>query len=198
MKKQLFSIALGVLMVSALLSGCGKNENSSEVSGSQSTTASDMDSSLSEGFDWETVKQNITIDGKKIDFPFSVNDLGGDYEINNVIDWGEKNCQGLVVKKDEKETWVCTLYFDDYSAEDYNDNVKCTSIMFANSLTVQDIGVGTAKEEADKVFGQPYKTDEKTLYYLSKNGTERIDVCYDPDTDKVTEVDIFLNFKEEE
>ena len=186
-----------MLMCSAV--GCGADKSTSS-----STPESKSDSSLSEAstgsFDWNEVKNDITLDGKKIDFPFSVNDLGEGYEMSNVTDdfFGENNCHGLVEKTDENgaSSWICTLFFDNLKSDEYNDDIKCSRITAAQTLTVQGIGRDSSLEDAEKLFGKPYKKDDITAFYLSKNGTERIEINYDSETNKVKGVEITLNFKE--
>lgn len=204
MKKQVFINVLCILIAAGALSGCEKKENVSDVSSSESIVVTNSDTSsdgMSEGFDWETVKKDITLDGMKIDFPFSVNDLGEGYEIPYVTDdlMGENSCFGTVEKQGEytSET-ICTVFFDEIKSDKYNDDVKCSSIAFADSLTVQGIKIGSSIEDAEKLFGKPNKSDDVTKYYLSKSGKERIELYYDSETNKVTEVQLTLNPKEDE
>ena len=186
-----------MLMCSAV--GCGADK-----SNSSSTSESKSDSSLSEAstgsFDWNEVKNDITLDGKKIDFPFSVNDLGEGYKMKYIYDsaFGDKSCSGEVVmiNPDGSESTSCYLIFDDLTADEYNDDVKCSSISNPKDLSVQGIGEGSSLEEAEKIFGKPYKKDEIFAFYLSTTGNERIELKYDTETDKVKTVYITLNFKE--
>ena len=187
-------------MVSALLSGCGKNEKPSDLSESQPASAADSDQSLSEGFDWETIRHNITLDGRKIDVPFSVNDLGEGYGISTINDdlFGENSCYGTVEKPGEYTSEsVCMVFFDGIKADSYNNDVKCSRISFADTLTVCGIGAGSSVKDTEELFGSPCKTDDTAKYFLSKSGKERIEIYYDPETDKVTEVQLNLNFKED-
>ena len=161
MKTRLLWISLGAVIVSSLLTGCGKNEGSSDLSESQSVSASDSGQSLSEGFDWETVRHNITLDGRKIDVPFSVNDLGEGYEIPTVNDdlFGEDSCYGTVEKPGEYyPEQVCMVFFDGIKADSYSNDAKCTRISFADTLTVCGIGAGSSVKNAEEngratVFG---------------------------------------------
>lgn len=200
MKKRLLWISLGAVIVSSLLTGCGKNEGSSDLSESQSVSASDSGQSLSEGFDWETVRHNITLDGRKIDVPFSVNDLGEGYEIPTVNDdlFGEDSCYGTVEKPGEYyPEQVCMVFFDGIKADSYSNDAKCTRISFADTLTVCGIGAGSSVKDAEETFGSPSMTDDTAMYFLSKSGKERIEIYYDTATDKVKEVQLNLNFKED-
>ena len=64
--------------------------------------------------------------------------------------------------------------------------------------TFSDIFKNHSNEDAEKIFGKPNKSDDVTKYYLSKSGKERIELYYDSETNKVTEVQLTLNPKENE
>ena len=197
MKKQILYAALCMLMASCALSSCGSNKKESSVSESQSTSAVGSTSS-SDGFDWDIVKQDITRDGNKIDFPCSANDLGKDYIMSKINDdlFGENMCYGSVDKPGEyTNTMICMVYFYGVKADDYNSSVKCSSIAFAPTLYVQGIGEGSSMEDAEKVFGKPYDTNEVANYYLSKSGKERITIYYDEETNKVEQIQIKCSVK---
>lgn len=82
--------------------------------------------------DWNIAKKDITFDGKKIDFPFSVNDLGESYKMYSVYDTPlfDKCCSRRVVRinEDGLEAISCMLFFDNIIADEYNDDVKCSSM----------------------------------------------------------------------
>ena len=197
MKRKILSLFLCSVMLAVAACGCGVDNNSEPDSTADSVGATE---NLSEGFDWEKVKQDITFEGKKIDFPFCVNDLGKGYEMDYIYDslFEEKCCDGAVVKvnDDGSETKVCYLFFDGITAEEYTDDTKCTRISNPESLTVQGIGKGSTLEEAEKIFGTPYKSNDIFFYYLSKTGTERIELRCDKNTKEVKNIEITLNFKE--
>ena len=71
-------------MLAGAACGCGVDNNSEPDSTAESVGATE---NLSEGFDWEKVKQDITFEGKKIDFPFCVNDLGEGYEMDYLMEY---------------------------------------------------------------------------------------------------------------
>ena len=197
MKRKILSLFLCSVMLAGAACGCGVDNNLEPDSTADSVGTTE---NLSEGFDWEKVKQDITFDGRKIDFPFCVNDLGKGYEMDYIYDslFEEKCCDGAVVKvnDDGSEEKVCYLFFDGITAEEYTDDTKCSDISHADSLIVQGIGEGSSLDDAEKVFGKPYKSDEVFYFYLSKTGTERIELKYDKETKNVKSVQITLNFKE--
>lgn len=203
--KKFFSVLLCITVMMCSVAGCGQGKKPSDKSNesdSNSVTADDSSTEASTGeLDWNEAKKDITFDGKKIDFPFSVNDLGENYKMKYIYDsaFGDKSCDGEVVKinSDGSESTACYLTFYDLTADEYTDDTKCTEIRSRKPLTVQGIGEGSSLEDAEKLWGKPYKTDKVFAFYLSKSGTERIALKYDTETNKVESVYITLNFKEE-
>jgi hypothetical protein len=47
---------------------------------------------------------------------------------------------------------VCMVFFDGIKSDSYNNDVKCTRISFADTLTVSGIGAGSAMKDAEKIF----------------------------------------------
>lgn len=195
MKWKTIPLLLSILLAVSPLAGCSGRSPETDPSAAD-TASQEQSGDVSGGFDWETVRQDITLDGMKIAFPFSVKDLGDDYEIRYVTDdlMGENNCYGTVEKKGEytSET-ICMVFFDGIRSDAYDENVKCTRISSADTLTVQGIRIGSSLEDAEKLFGKPYWTGNDEKHYLSKSGKERIELYYDAETNKVTEVQITLN-----
>ena len=206
MNQKRLPLILSAFIAISFLTGCAnesQNTNRSDTSYAESQEQTDLTSDTqADGFDWESVRQDITLDGRKIDFPFSVNNLDKGYEIPYVTDdlFGENACYGTVEKPGEyvSET-VCMVFFDGIKSDQYNDDVKCTRISSADSLMIQGIGKGSSFEDAEKILGKPYQSDDSARYYLSKSGNERIEVYYDAeDTDKVSEVQITIFPKNDE
>ena len=83
MKRKILSLFLCSVMLAGAACGCGSDNNSNPDSIADSVGTTE---NISEGFDWEKVKQDITFEGRKIDFPFCVNDLGKGYEMDYIYD----------------------------------------------------------------------------------------------------------------
>ena len=90
--KRVAAISAIALMIS--LTGCGKAKDSSkevttkqvnnEVTSNQGESASgENDEAINE------LLNNIEVNGKHIDFPFTLNDLGDDFEFDNYVDMGD-------------------------------------------------------------------------------------------------------------
>lgn len=83
---------VAIMMVAAtigIVSGCGKKAEKSEVT----TTVTDTDTQESDVTVNEAaidqVFNHIEVNGVHVDFPFSLNDLGDDYDFANYVDMGD-------------------------------------------------------------------------------------------------------------
>ncbi len=87
--KRVVAISVIALMIS--LTGCGKAEDGSkEVTTKQVNNEATSDQSVS-GENDEAINEllnNIEVNGKHVDFPFTLNDLGDDFEFDNYVDMG--------------------------------------------------------------------------------------------------------------
>lgn len=88
--KRVAAISVIALMIS--LTGCGKAKDSSkEVTTKQVNNEATSNQSVS-GENDEAINEllnNIEVNGKHIDFPFTLNDLGDDFEFDNYVDMGD-------------------------------------------------------------------------------------------------------------
>ena len=88
-------ICIATLMLALTFSGCGEKEKKADTTAvtkeNKTTTASQEGSSQSESeFDFSQVYDNIELNGKKIPFPFTLNDLGEEYDFKwDVVDMGD-------------------------------------------------------------------------------------------------------------
>ena len=87
--KRVAAISVIALMIS--LTGCGKSKDSSkEVTTKQVNNEATSNQSVS-GENDEAINEllnNIEVNGKHVDFPFTLNDLGDDFEFDNYVDMG--------------------------------------------------------------------------------------------------------------
>ena len=87
--KRVAAISVIALMIS--LTGCGKAKDSGkEVTTKQVNNEATSNQSVSGESD-EAINEllnNIEVNGKHIDFPFTLNDLGDDFEFDNYVDMG--------------------------------------------------------------------------------------------------------------
>lgn len=113
------SILLLTLVLMMAVSGCGKKNEKKEDTTEKVTTTTESQSESGEtgesNFDFSQVFDNIEVNGKHVPFPFSLNDLGDEYEFTSIVDIGDgifgmtlvyngKSIAGAyVVAKSEKE-----------------------------------------------------------------------------------------------
>ena len=84
-------VAISVITIMISLTGCGKAKDSGkEVTTKQVNNEATSKQSVSGESD-EAINEllnNIEVNGKHIDFPFTLNDLGDDFEFDNYVDMG--------------------------------------------------------------------------------------------------------------
>ena len=87
------SILLLTLVLMCAVSGCGKKNEKKEDTTEKVTTTTESQSESGEtgesNFDFSQVFDNIEVNGKHVPFPFSLNDLGDEYEYTSIVDMGD-------------------------------------------------------------------------------------------------------------
>ena len=122
--KRVVAISVIALMIS--LTGCGKAKDSGkEVTTKQvnNEVTSNQGESVS-GENDEAINEllnNIEVNGKHIDFPFTLNDLGDDFEFDNYVDMGDGK---YAMKLKYKDSDIALVYTRAGSENDINRNSK--------------------------------------------------------------------------
>ena len=112
--KRVVAISVIALMIS--LTGCGKSKDSGkEVTTKQvnNEVTSNQGESVS-GENDEAINEllnNIEVNGKHIDFPFTLNDLGDDFEFDNYVDVGD-GTYGMDLKYKDESVAIVYVYAD--------------------------------------------------------------------------------------
>ena len=110
--KRVVAISVIALMIS--LTGCGKAEDGSkEVTTKQVNNEATSNQSVS-GENDEAINEllnNIEVNGKHIDFPFTLNDLGDDFEFDNYVDMGD-GTYGMDLKYKDESVAIVYVYSD--------------------------------------------------------------------------------------
>ena len=112
--KRVAAISVIALMIS--LTGCGKAKDSGkEVTTKQvnNEVTSNQGESVS-GENDEAINEllnNIEVNGKHIDFPFTLNDLGDDFEFDNYVDVGD-GTYGMDLKYKDESVAIVYVYAD--------------------------------------------------------------------------------------
>ena len=126
--KRVAAISVIALMIS--LTGCGKSKDSGkEVTTKQENNevTSNQGESVS-GENDEAINEllnNIEVNGKHIDFPFTLNDLGDDFEFDNYVDMGDGTYGMDLTYRDES---VASVYVKVDSDKNLNRNTKIYSL----------------------------------------------------------------------
>ena len=110
--KRVAAISVITLMIS--LTGCGKAKDSGkEVTTKQVNNEATSNQSVSGESD-EAINEllnNIEVNGKHIDFPFTLNDLGDDFEFDNYVDMGD-GTYGMDLKYKDESVAIVYVYAD--------------------------------------------------------------------------------------
>ena len=122
--KRVVAISVIALMIS--LTGCGKSKDSGkEVTTKQvnNEVTSNQGESVS-GVNDEAINEllnNIEVNGKHIDFPFTLNDLGDDFDFEHYVDMGDGK---YAMKLKYKDSDIALVYTRAESENDINRNSK--------------------------------------------------------------------------
>ena len=97
-KRKTVMLMMAVMLIIISFAGCGnKKEETKAIVADESKTISEEDS----GFDFSQVFDNIEIDGKRIPFPFTLNELGDDFDIDMIVERGDGTCGATLMYKNE-------------------------------------------------------------------------------------------------
>lgn len=97
MKRTGATLMLGIMMPMLILSGCGKDESKkvskaveTSTSGNIEDTAEESSGNVEGNSDAiDQIVNHIEVNGKHVDFPFTLNALGDDYDFANYIEIGD-------------------------------------------------------------------------------------------------------------
>ena len=107
--KRVVAISVIALMIS--LTGCGKAKDSGkevttkQVNNEVTSNQGESDEAINE------LLNNIEVNGKHIDFPFTLNDLGDDFEFDNYVDMGD-GTYGMDLKYKDESVAIVYVYAD--------------------------------------------------------------------------------------
>lgn len=113
-KNKKLSLLVATMMVAMAFTGCGEKEKETkETVAVETTTAEQAETTGAEGetlsgeseasdFDFSQVLDNIEIDGKKIPLPFTLNELGDEFDVDMIVEFGNGTCGADLLYKNEK------------------------------------------------------------------------------------------------
>lgn len=160
--KRVAAISAIALMIS--LTGCGKSKDSSkEVTTKQVNNEATSNQSVS-GENDEAINEllnNIEVNGKHIDFPFTLNDLGDDFEFDNYVDMGA-GTYGMDLKYKGETVAGAYVYAD--AEKDIDRNSKIVrieiSILDKQIFKISNINCESNIEDVKKYINNIIRYDE--------------------------------------
>jgi len=177
--KRVVAISVIALMIS--LTGCGKAKDSSkevttkqvnnEVTSNQGESASgENDEAINE------LLNNIEVNGKHIDFPFTLNDLGDDFEFDNYVDMGD-GTYGMDLKYKGETVAGAYVYADTEKDIDRKTIIYRVSISRVDEqvFKISRIDCNSTIEDVRKYMN---KFEEKNNDNTDVNNIEYIDENY--------------------
>ena len=152
--KRIVAILAIALMIS--LTGCGKSKDSSkEVTTKQENNevTSNQGESVS-GENDEAINEllnNIEVNGKHIDFPFTLNDLGDDFEFDNYVDMGD-GTYGMDLIYNNNKVAIVYIYATDENKIDKNSVINEVTISETDAqiFKVNNINCSSDINDVDK------------------------------------------------
>ena len=177
--KRVVAISVIALMIS--LTGCGKSKDSSkevitkqvnnEVTSNQGESVSgENDEAINE------LLNNIEVNGKHIDFPFTLNDLGDDFEFDNYVDMGD-GTYGMDLKYKGETVAGAYVYADTEKDIDRKTIIYRVSISRVDEqvFKISRIDCNSTIEDVRKYMN---KFEEKNNDNTDVNNIEYIDENY--------------------
>lgn len=160
--KRVAAISVIALMIS--LTGCGKAEDGSkEVTTKQVNNEATSNQSVS-GENDEAINEllnNIEVNGKHVDFPFTLNDLGDDFEFDNYVDMGA-GTYGMDLKYKGETVAGAYVYAD--AEKDIDRNSKIVrieiSILDKQIFKISNINCESNIEDVKKYINNIIRYDE--------------------------------------
>ena len=152
--KRVVAISVIALMIS--LTGCGKAKDSGkEVTTKQvnNEVTSNQGESVS-GENDEAINEllnNIEVNGKHIDFPFTLNDLGDGFEFDNYVDMGD-GTYGMDLIYNNNKVAIVYIYATDENKIDKNSVINEVTISETDAqiFKVNNINCSSDINDVDK------------------------------------------------
>ena len=152
--KRVAAISVIALMIS--LTGCGKvkdsgkevttkQENNEVTSNQGESVSGENDEAINE------LLNNIEVNGKHIDFPFTLNDLGDDFEFDNYVDMGD-GTYGMDLIYNNNKVAIVYIYATDENKIDKNSVINEVTISETDAqiFKVNNINCSSDINDVDK------------------------------------------------
>ena len=186
MRKKFLKLVCICAMVSSLvMGGCGDTQETKDSTNETATTkendtkentTSDKSDEYPYGtFDIDEVCKHIEINGKQVDFPFTLNDLGEEYDFSRCDDGYDSIYAGFISYKGEE---ILMMSCEDENELDRDSlisdiSIYCDDVSKKDIINICGIQKGIGMEKVIEVFGQPTKISEGSFMEMYIYQTEK-------------------------
>ena len=158
-------VAISVIAVMISLTGCGKSKDSGkdvttkQVNNEVTSNQGESDEAINE------LLNNIEVNGKHIDFPFTLNDLGDEFEFDNYVDMGD-GTYGMDLKYKGETVAGAYVYADAEKDIDRNSLIinMSTNGAYKQIFTINNVDCNSDIEDVKKYMNKfkiNYDANEK-------------------------------------
>lgn len=177
-----FSVLLAAVLLCGM-TGCDGNREFGSVS-DESSVVFESVPVPEDGWTIETAARTVCIDGKPIEYPFTIGSLGNEFTINkNDTQILESGAAGTVLYKDGFP--ILTIELQNITGYDQINSAKPSgfSSYYKDSNSIEEnvhkivsingIQLGASKSDIESAFGQPESVSDRILSYKDRN-TDKI------------------------
>lgn len=153
-------------------------------------------------FDFDEVCKHIMINGKQVDFPFTLNDLGDDYKFVRCDDGYEGIYGGFISYKGEEILMMACEEENELDRDSVISDISiyCEDVNKKDIINICGIQKGSEMEKVIETFGEPTVISEDSFsglyYYKSEKGFVRF--SYFKDNELVDDCKIIISSLEQE
>ena len=166
-------VCIVTLMLALSFGGCGDKEKKADTTAvtkeNETTTVSQEGTGQSESeIDFSQVYDNIELNGKKIPFPFTLNDLGEEYDFKwDVVDMGDGLYGADLAYKDEI---LASVYMYGKTLDSINRESEIVSIVIYDNreqlFLINGINYNSNLSDVEQIF--PNISKEYNRYYKNE------------------------------
>lgn len=166
-------VCIVTLMLALSFGGCGDKEKKADTTAvtkeNETTTVSQEGTGQSESeIDFSQVYDNIELNGKKIPFPFTLNDLGEEYDFKwDVVDMGDGLYGADLAYKDEI---LASVYMYGKTLDSINRESEIVSIVIYDNreqlFLINGINCNSNLSDVEQIF--PNMSKEYNRYYKNE------------------------------
>lgn len=211
MKRKIFALLLCSMMLSGIISGCGTDESAADTPSSSSTVEGTTETSATQvseteyktiqppegGWTLAELNKVLYINGKNAELPFTLNELGSDFEPGEDFESDKETGETESLLKYNDEIVGGIAFVTDGSSDPYNVPLTLFAIKpykttIESLLVINGVRINDSYDELIKKMGQP--TEEAingiTKYEYYNCGDYRVGFCISHDENTVSTIRI--------